>query len=127
MDDQFKLLVKEKLSEMCEDAWQLVHPEELRKIMTDDWEKIRRKFTGDRDQAWTVHLPYSLISPHHRGSQPMFTVTHADLERVFKPVLERIEALVRTQVNTIMEKEARPPKVSQTPTNLSYFEVTSCS
>lgn len=43
LDDQFDLLLKEKLSELYKDALNTVHPDELKEVMNQNWDEIRNE------------------------------------------------------------------------------------
>lgn len=105
------MLLKEKFSEIAADAWDTIYPKELKSIITNNWPKIRKIFIGNPSRSLTIRVPYSLVQRNPQAREPMFKVTGSEIERVFKPVVQRIGSLVRKQFNAIMKK-GKPPKVS---------------
>lgn len=77
---------------------------------------MRNKFTGDPAQGWTIRVPMSLyeadILDIHQGWR-MIQITSTDLTEVFKPVLSKIGALVLGQIQSVVEKQGKNPKLSQ--------------
>lgn len=110
--ERFQLLLITKLCAVVEDAMDAVTPDEMKKIMIEDWERILREFDGVEERTWTILLPYSLIPLQHQNSMPMLGITTAELKLVFEPVIERIKSLVEDQVSAIRRKEHKDPKVS---------------
>lgn len=114
MDERFKSLLIRKLQEISEDAMARVSDEEIQKIMSQNWEnEIRSQFSGAA-RTWTVHVPYSLIDvdlldPNH--GYPTFTITSAEVEEVFRPIVKKIYSLVNRQIEAAVNKEGRAPKV----------------
>lgn len=94
-----------------------VSDEEIQKIMSQNWEnEIRNQFSGAA-KTWTVHVPYNLIdanllNPNH--GHPTFTITSAEVEEVFRPIVKKIYSLVNRQIEAAVKKEGRAPKVSIT-------------
>lgn len=103
-----------KLQEISEDAIARISEEEIQEMMTRNWEdEIRDQFSGAA-KTWTIRLPYSLIDPDQldpNSGYPKFTITSAEVEEVFKPIVEKIYSLVNRQIEAAVKKEGRAPKV----------------
>lgn len=117
LDDEFKALLNRKIEEVSPGARGRLASEELQNIMTDDWEKIRNQFQGEK-KVWTIRHPYSLLGLNGpqdlRNGWPKFEVTTSELKEVFDPVVQRIKALVHGQVDAVLAKEDQDPKVCPT-------------
>lgn len=117
LDDEFKALLNRKIDEVSPDARERVTSEEIQTIMTEDWEKIRNQFKGERKE-WTIRHPYSLLGLNgpqdSRAGWPKFRITSSELKEVFEPVVQKIKALVHGQVDAVFAKEGQDPKVSVT-------------
>jgi hypothetical protein len=114
VDDCFKELLEQKLKQISEDALDRINENEIPEMMTVNWENgIRKAFTG-ADREWTIRYPYSLIDPIQvrdaRGF-PTFIITSEDIKEVFRPTMEKIQALVVRQINAVDKKEYKLPKV----------------
>lgn len=103
-----------KLSEASDDATARVTEEEIQEMMSRNWEdEIRNQFSGAA-RTWTIRLPYSLIDADRLDSSsgyPTFTITSAEVEEVFRPILKKIYSLVNRQIEAAVKKEGRAPKV----------------
>lgn len=114
VDERFKALVIRKLQEISEDAMARVSDGQIQTIMSQNWEnEIRSQFSGAA-KTWTIHVPYSLIDadlldPNH--GHPTFTITSAEIEEVFRPIVKKIYSLVNRQIEAAVKKEGRAPKV----------------
>lgn len=111
-----KLVVK-KLKEISEDAMERVTEQELREILTRDWEeKIRNQFNGAA-KSWTVRYPFSLIDRDRldpRRGYPTFTITSDEVKEVFEPSVEKIRSLVNSQIEAADKKDGKLPEVRNT-------------
>lgn len=113
VDERFKDLLKQKLKVITEDALERVGENDFREMVTENWENgIRKAFTGEA-QEWTIRYPYSLIDPDQvrngRGF-PTFVINSEDIKEVFRPIMEKIQALVVQQINAVVAKEDKLPK-----------------
>ncbi|KUI68585.1 hypothetical protein VM1G_04300 [Cytospora mali] len=113
VDERFKNLIMAKLKLIRNDALDLVADHEITEIMDRHWENgIRKRFIG-AGHEWNIRYPYSLIDPAQMGnarSYPTFTITSQEVEDVFRPIVEKIQALVIDQINAVSEKEGSFPK-----------------
>jgi hypothetical protein len=112
--EHFKELVVQKLEEKVEGAMQHVTPREMQEIMNGNWEEeIRNQFSG-AGKTWTIRLPYSLTDvsrPDPNRGYPTITITSEEVAEVFKPSVEKIESLVKSQVEAAEKKYGNSPKV----------------
>lgn len=103
-----------KLQEVSEDAMARVSEEEIQEMMSRNWEdEIRSQFSG-AVKTWTIRLPYSLIDADlldPNSGYPKFTITSAEVEEVFRPIVKKIYSLVNRQIEAAVKKEGRAPKV----------------
>lgn len=101
------------MKQISEDALDRINENEIPEMMTVNWENgIRKAFTGT-DREWSIRYPYSLIDPYHlRDARrfPTFTITSEDIKDVFRPTMEKIQALVVRQINAVDKKEDKLPK-----------------
>lgn len=114
VDDQFTMLLKQKFAEISPDAWDTLTAEEIQKIMSEDWIKIRNRFMGDAAQEFTIRAPGSLYTAKIldlNKEWKLIKITASDMEKVFEPTFEKIKALVNEQVLSVATKESRAPKV----------------
>lgn len=125
VDARFKLLLKQKFDEINPGLWEHLTPDEIEDIMSEDWQKMRIKFTGNpaRDpiRGFTVRVPAMLYAAgllHAENELKKIQITPEDLKEVFRPVLEKIESLVFGQVKTVVAKKDQDPKVSREISNL---------
>ncbi|KAK7721306.1 hypothetical protein SLS64_001602 [Diaporthe eres] len=113
VDERFKALLTSKLQEVSEDAVTRVSGEEIREMMSRNWEdEIRSQFTGAA-KTWTIRLPLSLIDADKldpNSGWPKFTITSAEVEEVFRPIVEKIYSLVNRQIEAAVKKQGRAPK-----------------
>lgn len=90
--------------------------------MSTDWLEIRNSFRGDGSPSVTIRIPDSLFAAGMLDIrvQPriVIRITCSELESVFDPVLEKIQALVQGQIESVVAKEGKAPKASPRP---SYF------
>lgn len=104
-----------KLQEVSADAIARVSEEEIQEMMSRNWEdEIRSQFSGAA-KTWTIRLPYSLIDAGQldpNSGHPKFTITSAEVEEVFKPIVEKVYSLVNRQIEAAVKKEGRAPKVT---------------
>ncbi|KUI61643.1 hypothetical protein VP1G_08816 [Cytospora mali] len=113
VDERFKNLITAKLKLIRNDALDYVTDQEIAEIMERHWENgIRKRFTG-AGHEWNIRYPHRLIDlaqMGNDGSWPTFTVTSQEVEDVFRPIVEKIQALVIDQINAVSEKEGNLPK-----------------
>ncbi|ROW09511.1 hypothetical protein VMCG_02170 [Cytospora schulzeri] len=102
VDEQFEGLLRHKLRQISKDALDRIDSREIQEMMTVNWENgIRKAFTG-ADQVWTIRYPYSLLNQAQIQDArvfPTFTITSEDVREVFRPTMDRIQALVVRQIN----------------------------
>lgn len=114
MDERFRALLMRKLQEVSEDAVARVSEQEIQEMMSRNWEdEIRSQFSGAA-KTWTIRLPYSLIDADlldPNSGYPKFTITSAEVEEVFRPIVKKIHSLVNRQIEAAVKKEGRAPKV----------------
>lgn len=115
VDERFEDLLKHKLTLIKEDALSHMEENEFREMMTVNWENgIRKAFTG-APREWSIRYPYSLLDQDTmrdgRGFLT-FTITSEEIEEVFRPIMENIRDLVVHQINAVVTKEDKLPKVS---------------
>ncbi|KAJ4396182.1 hypothetical protein N0V93_000401 [Gnomoniopsis smithogilvyi] len=113
VDSRFRILIKKKLDEIDPRLWDRVSAKDMEDIMSDDWLKMRNKFSGDPVQGFTVRAPPSLYEVgllDAREGWRILHITSMDLEEVFKPVMEKIETLVRGQIRSVKTKQGQNPK-----------------
>lgn len=83
--------------------------------MSTDWEEIRNSFRGDGSPIVTIRIPDSLFAAEvldiRAQPRPMIRITPFELEQVFHPVFEKIQALVQGQIQSVVAKEGKAPKV----------------
>lgn len=117
VDERFKALLTSKLQEVSEDAMARVSDKEIQDMMSQDWERqIRSQFSGAA-KTWTIRLPLSLIDAdllRHNSGYPMIIITSAEVEEVFRPIVEKIYLLVNRQIEAAVKKQGRAPKVKIT-------------
>lgn len=114
VDARFKSLIKAKLDDIHPELWENVSAGDMDDIMSEDWPNMRRMFKGDAAQNFTVRIPMSLFEAgllDVRDGRKTLRITLADLKEVFRPILEKIQNLVRGQVHSVLAKEGRLPKV----------------
>lgn len=117
MDERFKDLVIKQITERCGVNSERILDQDLEEIMTRTWEgEIRNQFNGEA-KVWTIRLPFRLINTDqldpNRG-HPTFIITSEEVEEVFRPIVEKIESLVNSQIAAAFKKEGNLPKVSST-------------
>lgn len=115
VDDRFLDLLKNKFKGIFEGAWDSLDPEELKDIMSQNWENgIRNQFSGET-RTWTVRVPHSILDGvprDQRGKYPkLIEISSKELEDVIHPIVEKIKSLVDAQVDAVKSKEGCPPKV----------------
>lgn len=117
LDDGFKALLHRKLQDISPEAMEDVTEEEIQEIMSRNWEnEIRSQFTG-ADKTWTIRVPYSLIDADvldHTNGYPTFRISSVEIEEVFRPIMEKIYSLVNRQIQAVIKKKGRAPKVRAT-------------
>lgn len=114
MEERFKDLLFSKLQGISPDARARIAEDELQEILSRNWEaEIRNEFSGAA-KTWTIRVPYSLIDAGRldpNSGYPKFTVSSAEIEEVFRPIVEKVYSLVNRQIESVIKKEGRAPKV----------------
>lgn len=127
MEERFKDLLFSKLQDIAPDARARILEKELQRILTHDWEDdIRSEFSG-APKTWAIHVPHSLIDVSRldlNSGFPKFTVSSAEIEEVFRPIVEKVYSLVNRQIESVIKKEGRAPKVRTT--FGGWLEIQSC-
>lgn len=122
VDADFKLLLKSKFDEISSELWDHISDKDIEEIMSDDWPRMRNKFTGDPAQGFTLRTPMSLYEAgllDARDGIKKLQITSMDLKEVFRPVLEKILTLVLGQIHSVVAKEGKNPKVNCDSANLA--------
>lgn len=114
VEERFEELLMRKIQEISPDAMEHDIKEAIKNMMSQTWEgQIRRQFSGAA-KTWTIRLPLSLIDADQLGPNsgyPTIIITSAEVEEVFRPIVEKIYSLVNRQIEAAVKKEGRAPKV----------------
>lgn len=114
VDERFQDLLERKLKFNRDDALERIEDHEISEIMDRHWENGIRKMLTGTAREWTIRYPYSLVNPDimgGAGGHSTFIVTSEEVEEVFRPIVEQIQALVVSQINSVVKKESKLPKV----------------
>ncbi|KAF5653827.1 Hsp70 chaperone protein [Fusarium sp. NRRL 25303] len=109
LDEAFIRFVKRKSPK---GTWFPVTKTEERKFLNDEWEHgIKPQFENQK-RIWSLTLPDTCVNPSSRGLMRRMTLDliSQDLLSVFSPIVDKIEVLVRRQVDAIHTKYQEKPK-----------------
>ncbi|KAF5575134.1 hypothetical protein FPANT_11463 [Fusarium pseudoanthophilum] len=109
LDEAFIRFVKRKSPK---GTWWPVTKTEERKFLNDEWEHgIKPQFENQK-RIWSLTLPDTCVNPSNQGLRRRMTLelTSKELFSVFSPIVGKIEALVRRQVDAIQDKYHEKPK-----------------
>ncbi|KAJ4418730.1 hypothetical protein N0V82_005403 [Gnomoniopsis sp. IMI 355080] len=115
VDARFNLLLKKKFDEVNPILWDHISAKDMDRIISEDWQSMRRKFTVVWDKDFSIVAPMSLYEAgllDITKGRVTIQITAKDLNEVFRPVLEKIETLVFGQVHSVLKKEGKMPKVN---------------
>ncbi|EXA52290.1 hypothetical protein FOVG_00635 [Fusarium oxysporum f. sp. pisi HDV247] len=110
LDEAFIRVVKRKSPK---GTWWPVTKTEERKFLNDEWEHgIKPQFENQK-RSWSLALPDTCVNPSSQGLMRRMTLdlTSQDLFSVFSSIVDKIEVLVRHQVDAIQSKYHEKPKV----------------
>ncbi|RYC84381.1 hypothetical protein BFJ63_vAg12749 [Fusarium oxysporum f. sp. narcissi] len=109
LDEAFIRFVKRKSPK---GTWWPVTKTEERKFLNDEWEHgIKPQFENQK-RSWSLALPDTCVNPSSQGLMRRMTLdlTSQDLFSVFSSIVDKIEVLVRHQVDAIQSKYHEKPK-----------------
>ncbi|KAI7771308.1 hypothetical protein ACKAV7_001283 [Fusarium commune] len=109
LDEAFIRFVKRKSPKGT--LWPVTKTEE-RKFLNDGWEHGIKPQFENQERSWRLFLSDTCVNPSSQGVQRRVTLdlTSQDLFSVFSPIVDKIEALVRRQVDAIQSKYHKEPK-----------------
>ncbi|CVK84197.1 related to hsp70 protein [Fusarium mangiferae] len=109
LDEAFIRFVKRKSPK---GTWFPVTKTEERKFLNDEWEHGIKPQFENQQRIWSLTLPDTCVNPSSRGLMRRMTLdlTSQDLLSVFSPIVDKIEVLVRRQVDAIHRKYQEKPK-----------------
>ncbi|KAF5693353.1 Hsp70 chaperone protein [Fusarium denticulatum] len=93
-------------------TWRSVTKTEERKFLNDEWEHgIKPQFENQK-RIWSLTLPDTCVNPSSRGlmRRMILDLTSQELFSVFSPIVNKIEVLVRRQVDANHIKYHEKPK-----------------
>ncbi|EXM11841.1 hypothetical protein FOIG_01350 [Fusarium odoratissimum NRRL 54006] len=110
LDEAFIRFVKRKSPK---GTWWPVTKTEERKFLNDEWEHgIKPQFENQK-RSWSLALPDTCVNPSSQGLMRRMTLdlTSQDLFSAFSSIVDKIEVLVRHQVDATQSKYHEKPKV----------------
>ncbi|KAJ4131118.1 hypothetical protein NW768_006660 [Fusarium equiseti] len=109
LDEAFVKLVRKKSPQ---GTWGSVSKTDEKKFLNDLWEHGIKPQFENQQRTWPVDLPESCKSNASKGLKRRITLelTSTEIESVFSPIADKIEALVNHQVVAIKKKYGEGPK-----------------
>ncbi|KAK7426412.1 hypothetical protein QQZ08_007167 [Neonectria magnoliae] len=108
LDEGFINLIKQKVSP---NAWDRLSKQEQKKFLNDEWEDgIKQQFT-DQQRRWLVELP-EVCGEATSGikRRRAIDLSSSEIALVFSPIIQKIQKLVASQVQAVVDKYTKPPK-----------------
>ncbi|KAG5993963.1 hypothetical protein E4U43_003349, partial [Claviceps pusilla] len=106
LDQNFLELVKKKIGA----SWKTVSKKQELEFMNDKWDHgIKRQFRGT-PRTWRLDMPNSVTQSGSQKRTRGLELVTSDILEVFDPIIQKIEALVKTQALAILSKYGKEPK-----------------
>ncbi|OAA42644.1 Heat shock protein Hsp70 [Metarhizium rileyi] len=109
LDEKFKEFV---MARTC-DAMRTLDKARFNKFLNDNWEHgIKPQFRGHgQNRSWGVELPNAVVT-NGKGKKRASTleISTPELVDVFRPVVDKVQSLVRYQAMSIVGKYGKEPK-----------------
>ncbi|KAF4995123.1 hypothetical protein FDECE_12894 [Fusarium decemcellulare] len=109
LDENFLNLIKRKLPK---GSWNNVSKADEKKFLNDGWEHGIKPQFENQSRNWLIDLPENCTGSSFKGlkRRRSLQLTSDEVLSVFRPVVDKIEALVRRQTDAIEANHFQPPK-----------------